>query len=197
MIKRTFDVTVAFLALIPLAPLLLAVAVLIKIDSRGPVLFRQQRVGRGGKVFRIHKFRTMHNHAGKPSVSLAQGHRVTRLGHFLRKAKIDELPQLIDVLSGSMSLVGPRPELPEYVALWPEDRRAVILSVRPGITDAASIELRHESQLLQRQADPDHFYIDVLIPHKTTMYVKYVETRTFTGDLKIIARTARGVLRNS
>lgn len=197
MIKRGFDVTVAALALIPLTPLLLAVAVLIKIDSRGPVLFRQQRVGRGGKVFRIHKFRTMHNHAGEPSVSLAQGHRVTRLGHFLRKAKVDELPQLIDVLSGSMSLVGPRPELPEYVALWPEDRRAVILSVRPGITDPASIELRHESQLLHRQADPDRFYIDVLIPHKTAMYMQYVETRTFTRDLKIIARTTREVLRNS
>jgi len=197
MIKRAFDMTVAVLALIPLAPVLVVVAVLIKIDSRGPVLFRQQRVGKGGAVFRIHKFRTMHDQPLGQTAAVVQDHRVTRLGSLLRQAKIDELPQLIDVLSGTMSLVGPRPELSKYVALWPADRRDLILSVRPGITDPASIELRHESQLLQGQADPDRFYVEVLLPHKTAMYVKYVQTRTLAGDLQIIARTAREVLRRS
>lgn len=197
MIKRAFDMTTAVLALILLAPVLVVVAVLIKIDSRGPVLFRQQRVGKGGAVFLIHKFRTMSDQPQGQTATVAQDHRVTRLGSLLRRGKIDELPQLFDVLIGTMSLVGPRPELRKYVALWPADRRDLILSVRPGITDPASIELRHESKLLQGQADPDRFYVDVLLPHKTAMYVKYVETRTFAGDLKIIAGTAREVLRRS
>lgn len=193
MIKRAFDLTVAVLALIPLAPVLVVVAVLIKVDSRGAVIFRQQRVGKGGTVFRIHKFRTMHDQPLGQAAAVAQGHRVTRLGNLLRRAKIDELPQLIDVLSGTMSLVGPRPELPKYVALWPADRRAVILTVRPGITDPASIALRHESQLLQAAADPELFYVDVLLPQKTAMYVDYVAARSFIGDLKILVRTVREV----
>lgn len=195
MTKRAFDLAVAGLALLLLSPLLLAVSVLVKIDSRGPVMFRQSRVGRGGELFRIHKFRTMRADSQGPAFSLADDRRVTRVGQLLRKTKIDELPQLIDVVSGSMSIVGPRPEVPRYVSLWPEDRRRLILSIRPGITDPASIELRHESDLLSRAADPERYYVDVLLPHKTEMYVDYVRRRSFMTDLRVIARTTVEVTR--
>lgn len=197
MIKRAFDITMAGIALILLMPLLVVIALVIKIESRGPALFRQQRVGQGGKAFTINKFRTMRLHTTGLTISTSSDARVTRFGRLLRKTKVDELPQLLNVLGGTMSLVGPRPELPKYVALWPPDRRDLILSVRPGITDPASVALRNESELLERATDPERFYIEELLPRKTAMYVEYVHTRSLMEDLKIMMRTAAKVVGNS
>ena len=155
--KRAFDVVVAALGLLLLAPLLLAIGLWIKLDSRGPVFFRQTRIGRFGVPFRIHKFRTMVAEApalGPPITAGRHDPRITRAGRVLRAAKLDELPQLLDVLAGTMSLVGPRPEVPRYVALYPQALRERVLSVRPGITDPASIAYRDEAALLAAAA-PD------------------------------------------
>src|SRR5579864_1941072 len=163
MTKRLFDLLTSLLALSILSPVLLLIAAAIKLDSRGPVLFRQQRVGLHGREFRIHKFRTMVEDAARRGPQLTSGNdpRITRVGAFLRRYKLDELPQLIDVVRGDMSIVGPRPEVPRYVALYPPDVRQIILSVRPGITDAASVTYRDESADLARAADAEQFYIDV------------------------------------
>ena len=156
MAKRLFDVLAAGVGLLLLAPLLAAIALWVRVDSPGPVFFRQQRVGRHGVPFRIHKFRTMAHApvAAGPLLTVGADARVTRAGRFLRRTKLDELPQLVDVLQGTMSLVGPRPEVPRYVALYPPELRAVVLSVRPGITDPASLLFRDEGEVLGRAADP-------------------------------------------
>lgn len=195
MIKRAFDIAVSAAALIVLSPLLLLLVVVVRISSPGPALFRQERVGRHGKSFHIHKFRTMRADAEGPLVSTGNDRRITTVGRLLRRSKIDELPQLIDVLRGDMSIVGPRPEVLRYVALWPEDQRALILSVRPGITDPASIELRDESLLLTGVSAPEQYYVDVLLPRKTALYAHYVRTRSFRSDLAIIVRTVAAVVR--
>ena len=188
--KRVFDVVVAGVALVVLAPLLAVTALAIRLESPGPAVFRQVRVGRHGEPFRMHKLRTMAPiHDGR-TVSPAHDARVTRLGRFLRRSKIDELPQLLDVVAGRMSLVGPRPELPEFVALWPSAQRDVILSVRPGITDPASIALRNEADELAHVADPRRHYVESLLPRKAAMYADYVRTRTFLRDLVVLAQTA-------
>lgn len=195
MTKRAFDTVVAGAALLLLWPVLLIVAVAVFVDSGGPVLFRQERVGLRGRVFRIRKFRTLHQGAGGPLVSPTGDPRVTRVGAVLRRTKLDELPQLIDVVQGRMSLVGPRPEVPRYVALWPDDLRAVILSVRPGITDPASVVFRHEPELLASADDPERFYAEILLPEKARMYAEYVRTRSLVGDVRVLADTVLAVVR--
>jgi lipopolysaccharide/colanic/teichoic acid biosynthesis glycosyltransferase len=189
MMKRAFDVVVAAAVLAVLWPVMLIVAVAILVDSGTPVLFRQDRVGLTGQVFRIRKFRTLRNGPQGALVSPTDDPRITRVGAVLRRTKLDELPQLIDVVEGRMSLVGPRPEVPRYVALWPDDLRDVILSVRPGITDPASVAFRHEPQLLASAADPERYYVEVLLPEKARMYAEYVRTQSLAGDVRVIADT--------
>lgn len=196
MIKTAFDVIAASLGLLVLSPALLAIAILIKLDSPGPVFFRQRRVGRRGRLFRIHKFRTMVVGTGEaPQLTVGDDRRITRIGRFLRRAKLDELPQLIDVVVGNMSLVGPRPEVPKYVSMWPPEMRELILSVKPGITDLASIEYRNESALLAEAADPELAYVEQILPVKLGYYRRYVETRTLWGDVRIILRTLASIAR--
>ena len=189
MAKRLFDIVLSALGLLTLAPILLLVALWVKLDSPGPVLFRQERVGRFGKPFLIHKFRTMRVYNAGPQITVGADPRITRSGRFLRASKLDELPQLWDVLRGAMSLVGPRPEVPRYVALYPAALREIVLSVRPGITDLASLEFRHESELLASAADPEREYVEVVMPQKLALARRYVETASLAQDLRIIWRT--------
>jgi lipopolysaccharide/colanic/teichoic acid biosynthesis glycosyltransferase len=197
MIKRAFDMIGAGVGLVLLLPLLVAIAGWIKFDSAGPVLFRQVRVGRFGCRFRIHKFRSMTLDAAAqgPAITASRDPRITRAGKYLRRYKLDELPQLIDVLVGDMSLVGPRPEVPEFVAHYPAISRDEILSVRPGITDDTSLRFRHENELLGDARDPRIIYIEKILPLKVASYVEYVRTRTLWGDLRILFRTARAFLK--
>ena len=157
MLKRTFDLLVSGIALVLIAPILLAIGLAIKLDSRGPAFFRQERVGRFGRTFRIHKFRSMAADAPTrgPQLTIGEDARITRVGGFLRRHKLDELPQLIDVFVGNMSVVGPRPEVPSYVALYSPEDRDLVLSVRPGITDRASVEFKDESEILGAASDPE------------------------------------------
>jgi lipopolysaccharide/colanic/teichoic acid biosynthesis glycosyltransferase len=193
--KRIFDFLLAGFGLVLLAPLLLAIAVAIRLESPGPAFFRQERIGRRGVPFRIHKFRTMRHDPlhGGPKITVGEDARITHVGAFLRRSKLDELPQLIDVLRGAMSLVGPRPEVARYVALYPAELRDVVLSVRPGITDLASIEYRDEAAALARAADPEREYIEVVMPKKLALAALYVRTRTLGGGVRLIWRTL-GVL---
>ncbi len=193
MIKRLFDLVVAALALLALLPLLLAVALWVKLDSTGPVFFRQQRVGRHGKLFAIHKFRTMAADAPTRGLPLTVGAdpRITRAGAFLRRTRIDELPQFIDVLQGTMSLVGPRPEVPRYVAHYPAALRERALSVRPGITDPASLAHLDEASLLAQTADPEREYIEHILPAKLAEAARYAEHATLATDVAVLWRTAR------
>jgi lipopolysaccharide/colanic/teichoic acid biosynthesis glycosyltransferase len=193
--KRLFDVIVAALGLLLLSPLLIAIALWIKFDSPGPVFFRQERVGRGGVLFRIHKFRSMRADAplAGPQLTVGADPRITRAGQLLRRTKLDELPQLIDVLAGSMSLVGPRPEVPRYVALYPAALRDKVLSVRPGITDPASIEYRDESALLARATDPERVYIEQIMPAKLRCAASYVDRMSLANDVRLIGATLRSL----
>ena len=195
MLKRTFDFVGAALGLLLLVPLLLLIAVWIKLDTPGPVFFRQVRVGRHGRLFRIFKFRTMTvaQPAGAAQLTVAGDARITRSGAWLRRYKLDELPQLIDVLRGSMSLVGPRPEVPRYVAHYPVAWRERVLSVRPGITDFASVHYRDENTLLARAADPEREYLDVILPSKLRYALHYVDNLTVADDLKVLGLTLRTV----
>ena len=197
MSKRCFDVLLSTLGLLVLTPLLFVVAILIKLESSGPVFFRQERVGRGGKLFRIHKFRTMVTDAERRGLQITVGAdaRVTQVGQWLRKYKLDELPQLMDVWLGYMSLVGPRPEVPRYVACYPSDLRDVVLSVRPGITDLASIEFKDENEILGRAADAHKAYVEEVLPIKLRYYVEYVQTQSLFGDAMIILKTLRALVR--
>lgn len=195
--KRAFDWLASSLGLLFLMPLLLLLAIWIKLDSVGPVFFRQERVGMGGKTFRIHKFRTMVTDAEKRGLQITVGAdaRVTRVGQWLRKYKLDELPQLLDVWLGHMSLVGPRPEVPRYVAWYPEDLRAIVLAVRPGITDKASIEFKDENEILGKAPDPNKAYIEEVLPIKLGYYVEYVQSRSLWGDITLIYRTIKALVR--
>jgi len=196
MSKRFFDLLASGLGLILLLPLLLVLAVWIKLDSPGPVFFRQVRVGLGGKLFRIHKFRTMFAGADRSSLQITVGAdaRVTHVGERLRKYKLDELPQLLDVLIGHMSLVGPRPEVPRYVACYPADVRNVVLSVRPGITDQASIEFKDENLILGRATDPHLAYVEKVLPIKLKYYVEYVNSKSLFGDIRLILKTLSSLI---
>jgi lipopolysaccharide/colanic/teichoic acid biosynthesis glycosyltransferase len=191
--KRAFDLLLSGLGLVLLSPLLLVIAIAIRIDSRGPVFYRQERIGRHGVPFRIHKFRTMRHDPqhGGPQITVGDDARITRVGAFLRRTKLDELPQFIDVLRGRMSLVGPRPEVPRYVALYPAELRAQVLSVRPGITDLASIEFRDEAALLARASDPEREYVEVVMPRKLALAARYVRSASLALDVTILWRTLR------
>jgi len=191
--KRLFDLVGAAVALLLLSPLLLAAALAVKLDSPGPVFFRQQRVGRGGVPFRIHKFRTMREGAPGLQITVGDDPRITRVGRWLRRTRVDELPQFIDVLQGTMSLVGPRPEVPRYVEFYPPELRERVLSVRPGITDPVSLAYADESELLARAADPEREYVEVLLPRKLQAAAAYAERATLWTDLGVLLRSV-GVL---
>ena len=188
--KRLFDIVASGWGLIVLSPLFLILAIWIKCDSKGPVFYRQVRVGRGNKDFRIFKFRSMRVGADKGSLVTIGGHdpRVTRSGYFIRKFKFDELPQLINVFLGDMSLVGPRPEVRHYVDYWTHEQMHV-LDVRPGITDPASIKFRNENELMEKAEDPEKYYIEVIMQEKIKLYLEYVEKHSFWYDLGLIFKT--------
>lgn len=194
MIKRAMDLVVSAGVLTISSPALLAIAVAVKTTSPGPAIFTQQRVGLGGATFDIHKFRTMRVDHDGLAVSGTGDPRVTSVGRILRKTKLDELPQCYDVLRGKMSLVGPRPEVPHYVALWPGPLRPLILSVRPGITDPASIIYRNEADELAQSEDSEKHYVNVILPRKAQAYAEYVRKRSLWGDLKILGQTVRAVV---
>lgn len=188
--KRLFDVIASGLGLVVLSPLFLVLAIWIKLDSKGPVFYRQARVGRNNKDFRIFKFRSMRVGADKGSLVTIGGRdpRVTRSGYWIRKFKLDELPQLINVFIGDMSLVGPRPEVRHYVDYWtPEQMR--VLDVRPGITDPASIKFRNENELMEKAEDPEKYYIEVIMQEKIKLYLEYVEKHNFFYDIALIFKT--------
>ncbi len=194
--KRAIDLAVVVPSIIVLSPLLLAIAVCIRLTSKGPVLFRQQRVGWHSQLFEILKFRTMVADAGQhgPQLTVLDDPRITPLGRFLRRFKLDELPQLLNVLRGDMSLVGPRPQIPSVVDHYPEHVHQIVFSVRPGITDPATITYRNEEQLLATAENPQRFHIDCILPHKLTMYVDYVRCQTTSTDLRIMLQTLRCIL---
>jgi lipopolysaccharide/colanic/teichoic acid biosynthesis glycosyltransferase len=190
MLKRSFDLLASTIGLVILIPFFIVIALWIKSDSKGPVFFRQVRVGRFGIPFKIHKFRTMSlNSEALGRLTVGTDARITSSGHFLRKTKIDELPQLIDVFIGKMSLVGPRPEVQEFIECYPLEVKNKVLSVRPGITDRASIEMVDENEILSRYADARQAYIDVILPIKQKFYLEYVETNNLLLDIKIIFST--------
>lgn len=189
-IKRVFDLVVACLGLLLLAPLLLVVGLLIKLDSPGPVFFRQERMGRRFRPFFIYKFRTMVQEApyrGGP-ITFGADPRITRVGRILRTTKIDELPQLINILRGEMSFVGPRPEVRHYVELFREDYEE-ILKVLPGITDPASLNYRHEAELLGHSANPEEEYVKRVLPEKIKLAKKYMNHASFRSDMRLILKT--------
>jgi lipopolysaccharide/colanic/teichoic acid biosynthesis glycosyltransferase len=195
MLKRLFDLVIACLGLAVAGLPLLAIAAWIKLDSPGPVFFRQERVGRHGRTFRIHKFRTMRVDAESlgPQLTVGVDARITRAGHFIRAHRLDELAQLIDVLRGDMSIVGPRPDVPRYVAQYPTALRDRLLAVKPGITDPASLEFRDEAERLAAAADPEREYLDVILPAKLSRAADYADRATFWTDLVVVGRTV-GVL---
>lgn len=188
--KRLFDIVGSGLGLIVLSPLFLVLAIWIKMDSEGPVFYRQVRVGYKNKDFRIFKFRSMRVGADKGSLVTIGGHdpRVTRSGYFIRKYKFDELPQLINVFVGDMSFVGPRPEVRHYVDYWTPEQMHV-LDVRPGITDPASIKFRNENELMEKADDPEKYYIEVIMQEKIKLYLEYVEKHSFLYDFGLILKT--------
>ena len=193
--KRVFDIVASGLGLIVLSPLFLVLAIWIKLDSKGPVFYRQVRVGYKNKDFRIFKFRSMRVGADKGSLVTIGGHdpRVTRSGSFIRKFKSDELPQLINVFLGDMSLVGPRPEVRHYVDYWTPEQMHV-LDVRPGITDPASIKFRNENELMEKADDPEKYYIEVIMQEKIKLYLEYVEKHSFWYDLGLIFKTFKVIV---
>ena len=190
MAKRLFDIVSSGIGLLCLAPVFVVMAIWIKLDSRGPVFYRQTRVGRYGRDFRIFKFRSMRvgSDKGRQITVGERDPRITRSGYFIRRYKIDELPQLINVFLGDMSIVGPRPEVRKYVDLYSEEQRKVF-QVRPGITDLASIKYRNENELLSQVDDPDTYCIDVIMPDKLAINLEYIRHQSFMGDIKIIFNT--------
>ena len=194
MIKRVFDLLASLSGLVVLCPLFAAIAVSIKLGDGGPIFYRQERVGRGGRCFKIWKFRTMRVNADKigPSITSSVDPRITAIGRLLRRSKLDELPQLLNVAFGEMSLVGPRPEVPRYVALYtPEQRR--VLELTPGITDLASLEFRDEETLLAQAADAETFYREYCIPKKIELNLAHASHATMWRDLWIIIKTIASI----
>lgn len=189
-IKRIFDFIASFVGCIIISPIYIIIALLIKLDSKGPVFFKQKRVGQYGKEFEILKYRTMVVDAEKIGKQITVGNdsRITKIGHILRKYKLDELPQLFNVLKGDMSLVGPRPEVPKYVELY-NDKEKEVLNVKPGITDFASIEYRDENELLGTVENPEEYYIDVIMKHKLKLNLKYINNNNIFIDIGIIFKT--------
>ena len=198
MIKRVIDIIGSFIGLLVLLPVYLLVAIAIKLDSSGPVLYRQERVGRGGVPFRLFKLRTMHVNADRMQIITVgeRDTRITSVGFFLRRFKLDELPQLINVLKGEMSLVGPRPELKKFTDLYSPDQRRV-LGVRPGITDPASIHFRNENEMLEGKPDPIAYYVNEILPVKLSLNMKYLQDRSTLKDLRIIFMTALSIFKRN
>lgn len=192
--KRAFDIVCSLLGLIVLSPLLLVVSLLVAVTSPGGVFFRQERVGRGGKPFRIFKFRSMRKDNAGLKITTGNDSRITPVGRFLRKSKIDELPQLINVLVGDMSFVGPRPEVADYVDLYTPYQRQVLL-VRPGITGLASIRFRNENDLLTASADPNRTYIQEIMPRKIDLDLEYIPHASVLYDIKLIFQTFAVVIK--
>lgn len=194
MLKRLFDILFSLLLIILLLPVLVIIGILVKLDSMGPVFYLQTRVGKNNRDFKLFKFRTMYVDADKKGL-LTVGHRdsrITRVGYNLRRYKIDELPQLFNVLIGDMSVVGPRPEVRKYVDMYNE-RQQKVVTVRPGITDFASIRFVNENELLKNAENPEKLYIDEIMPAKLELNLKYIENRHFFKDLKIILLTAKAI----
>ncbi len=194
--KRLFDLTFSSGMLLLLSPLFIVIGIAIVADSRGGIFFGQTRVGRHEKPFRLWKFRTMRPHAesiGQITIG-ARDPRITRVGYYLRKYKLDELPQLWNVWLGEMSVVGPRPEVPKYVAMYSVEQKQV-LSIQPGITDYASLEYFNENELLAQSSQPEKTYIEEIMPHKLTLNLQYVQDHSFLGDMKIIYRTLIRILK--
>jgi len=194
--KRLFDILVSAIGLLVLWPAFLVIAALIKLEDGGPVFYRQERIGYKGRRFKMWKFRTMVVNAEKLGKSLTIGKdpRITRVGYWLRKYKLDELPQLLNVLSGEMSLVGPRPEVPQYVALYSPDQRRV-LDLVPGITDPASIRFANEAELLAEATDPEKFYIDHVMPEKIRLNMEYAKRANLLSDVLVILQTLARIMR--
>lgn len=190
-LKRLFDFVCAFAGLVVLSPVFIIIIILIKLTSDGPVFFRQTRVGQYERLFQIHKFRTMivNAEACGLKITVGQDARITSIGRFLRKTKLDELPQLIDVLIGNMSLVGPRPEVPEYVKYYPAEVKAQIFKLKPGITDWASIKMIDENAILAKAENPEHEYIHKILPEKLAFAVRYAQTRSLGLDIYLILLT--------
>lgn len=189
--KRVFDFILSLIGLVVISPLLVIISLIIKLSSKGPVFFKQTRVGLKGNEFKILKFRTMVVNAESLGTQITVGsrdRRVTAIGYYLRKYKIDELPQLINVLIGDMSLVGPRPEVPRYVDLYNMEQRRV-LDVRPGITDIASIEYRDENDILAQVENPEVYYIENIMPHKLNLNIQYIEKSNVFFDITLIFKT--------
>ncbi|HCQ30227.1 MAG TPA: glycosyl transferase [Flavobacteriales bacterium] len=196
MLKRLFDIFFSLIGIILLLPLFLIISLLIIIDSKGGIFYIQQRIGKNGKPFGLYKFRTMHTNADKKGLLTVGGRdpRVTKVGYWLRKYKLDELPQLFNVLKGDMSIVGPRPEVKKYTDLYTEEQRRV-LSVKPGITDYASIEYVDENDVLARAENPEETYIKEIMPHKLELNKKYIQNQGLGTDIKIILLTIKKIIR--
>jgi len=188
--KRLFDITFSFVGLVILSPALILISILIKLDSRGPLLFKQTRVGLESKLFEIYKFRTMLHSRENLGLFLTVGNdaRVTKVGRVLRKYKLDEFPQLLNVFRGDMSFVGPRPQVPKYVALF-GDIQELVLSIRPGMTDYASIAYKEESEILAQYEDPELAYINIILPEKLKLNLRYIEEISIITDIKLIFMT--------
>ena len=193
--KRLFDIISSGIGLLILSPLFLIVAIWVKLDSPGPVFYKQVRVGRDNKDFYLYKFRSMRVGSDKKGLITVGGHdpRVTRSGYYIRKYKLDEFPQLINVFKGDMSLVGPRPEVRKYVDLYTPEQMHV-LDVRPGITDLASIRYRNENELLAKASDPEQYYRDVIMQDKLNINLEYVHNHSFLGDIKLIFKTFSAIV---
>lgn len=191
---RLLDIIFAMFGVIILSPFFILLSLWVKLDSKGPVLYKQKRIGRGGEEFSLLKFRSMHVDADKKGLLTVGGRdpRITRSGFILRKFKLDELPQLFNVLAGDMSLVGPRPEVKKYVDLYTDEQRK-ILSVRPGITDMASIEFSNENEILEQQANPEQYYIDHIMPEKIRLNQQYIQAPTVGNYFRIILLTVKKI----
>lgn len=195
--KRVFDFLFALVGLTILSPLMLVIALWIKLDSKGPIFFIQKRVGQFNKPIGVYKYRTMVVNAENKGLKITVGKdpRITQVGQILRKYKLDELPQLFNVVFGSMSFVGPRPEVDEYMRHYPEEIKKKVLSVRPGITDYASIEFKNENDLLASSDDPQQTYLNEILPIKQQYYLQYVDEQNLILDIKLIFRTIIEILK--
>lgn len=192
--KKLFDFAFSIAGLVILSPLFLVISVWIKLDSKGSVFYKQVRVGKNNSDFKLYKFRTMRTDSDKSGLLTVGGRdpRITGAGYFLRKFKLDELPQLFNIAAGEMSFVGPRPEVRKYVDLYNDEQRKV-LSVLPGITDVASIKYRNENELLEKAEDPESYYIGSIMPDKLKLNLDYIEHRSFTNDIKVILKTLTAI----
>ena len=193
-LKRAFDIGASLIGLAATAPLLAVSACLVKVSSPGPIIFRQTRVGRGGRPFELLKFRTMRESGVGPQITADRDPRITPIGRVLRKTKLDEMPELLNVLRGDLSLVGPRPEVPKYVAMYSKEDREFLQQFQPGVTDPATIRFRNEEDILARAPDPEAAYVEDILPAKVRMYREYLEQASVASDLRVLVETMSVVL---